>query len=441
MRLAKDHYLKQLEQYLKNRDFNSFEKLANRLKDDSVSLDLTRIPEIEKKISNCFIYHLENGINIEGMLQVLRFAATFQLISRTKKKHSLSFSERESRLIILNLQSLFDETSEGFVNYILTHLTDHLGEYFLNRGLMMFDRNIPLSQRIEYIHSVVENIYVVNQYGLRTRKIGAIEKYLEIYEAKKNPIEPDFFSLEIRQSELLSLQDQARMVAYEYILDVVLSQERHLVYAPLLEKVRKTYERGGYQYEYPIVCMVTTGGLGPEGKGFVYLTPRGEIVEVCSDAKQTKAYVIEYKQYLKSIFLQKLENRMKGWHIIERLRNEILNFLNEHLQSKIVDFQEVENIKLEELIKALPQEVQPHITRNFLEFLEKSLFDILLPVEMEDQFKARMDLIKNHKLKETEIAKLASLGNISHYDVLDQRFFFLILIENMKRILQLKGII
>ncbi|MHA1130841.1 MAG: hypothetical protein ACTSQQ_08530, partial [Candidatus Helarchaeota archaeon] len=210
---------------------------------------------------------------------------------------------------------------------------------------------------------------------------------------------------------------------------------------PLLKTVKQKYENGVYGYEFPIISMVIYGGLGPEGKGFTYLIPStAEIIEVCSDAKQSKAYIIEYKKYLKAIFLQKLEEHMVSWDISLDLKADINKFFQNNIQTTLVGFEEIEHL-LENYFLPYIEKIKSHLTSEFLEFLKKSIHEILFPVQMEDQFKVRMDLIKNNKLSETEISKLASLGNISHYDILNQRIFFLNLINNIVRNFKNKDLI
>ena len=54
---------------------------------------------------------------------------------------------------------------------------------------------------------------------------------------------------------------------------------------------------------------------------------------------------------------------------------------------------------------------------------------------MEDQFKTRMKLVNEDKLKSEEVAKYTCLEDKSHYDVLRERFFFQNIMSRFKKIL------
>jgi hypothetical protein len=106
----------------------------------------------------------------------------------------------------------------------------------------------------------------------------------------------------------------------------------------------------------------------------------------------------------------------------------------------MVGFHDIENLSDQEVNSYLKR-VNNLITQDFLSFLDKSIREILIPVQMEDQFKVRIQLIKDNKITESEVAKMASLGDVSHFDILNQRIFFLNLIKNITRILKRKKLL
>jgi len=175
--------------------------------------------------------------------------------------------------------------------------------------------------------------------------------------------------------------------------------------------------------------MVLLGGLGPEGHGFTYSTPKGEIIEICSDRKETRAIIIKYKEFLKQQFLAKLKIELKKKNLNKKVVERILKFLSEILKPKeMISYFKTKVIlkQISEFLKevqGLP-EFQGKELQNLLSKISSAITIILRPIEMVDQFKCRMNLIEDGSIKSEDIAKLTSLKEKSHYDVLRERFFF-----------------
>ena len=157
--------------------------------------------------------------------------------------------------------------------------------------------------------------------------------------------------------------------------------------------------------------MVLQGGLGPEGFGFTYSTPRGEVIEICSDQKQSDAIIIKFKQYLKNKFLNKLEEEMEELGIEIRIREKILAFLSEILDPKaLISYQNRDKLieKIKNYIYQI-EEFHAHdktILEEIINRISIAVSVILRKIRLKDQFKTRMDLVTQDKIKSEDIAKL-----------------------------------
>jgi signal recognition particle GTPase len=269
-------------------------------------------------------------------------------------------------------------------------------------------------------------------------------------------------------------------------------------------------------YKFYSISMVVFGGLGPQGLGFTYSTPKGEIIEICSDQKETEAIIIKFRQYLKRKFLAKLENEMERLGVkpdiiigITSYLSEILNpedlvsyndmgsilkkiknlldyefqqykFELDEIMSKISNvfskiysrkikiwfklffnrrvlgklekemvkmdvnadirrrikkyladsikpkdfFKYYDDNSISEVIGKLLSDEFQQLSEEIISKTSKAVSLILRQIKLKDQFKTRMDLVVEGKIKSEDIAKLTSLRGKSHYDVLRERFFF-----------------
>ena len=183
------------------------------------------------------------------------------------------------------------------------------------------------------------------------------------------------------------------------------------------------------EYKFYSISMVLLGGLGPQGLGFTYSTPRGEIIEICSDQKATEAIIIQYKQYLKRKFINKLNRQLISLSIKFDIREKIIKFLSEILKpSKLIGYNDKDSLlmKIKNFLFTFEEFQQDYKSeiKNLINKIANAVSIILRKIKLKDQFKTRMDLVAENKIKSEDIAKLTSLNEKSHNDVLRERFFF-----------------
>jgi hypothetical protein len=175
--------------------------------------------------------------------------------------------------------------------------------------------------------------------------------------------------------------------------------------------------------------MVLLGGLGPQGLGFTYSTPRGEIIEICSDQKESDAIIIKFKQYLKRKFLVKLKKEMMKLGIDIDVRKKIIEYLSKILNPKeLISYHHKDLIlqKIKMFLHQISEFKQNSKAKqnDLMDKITKVVSILLRDIKLRDQFITRMDMVEEGKIKSEDIAKLTSLRGKSHYDVLRERFFF-----------------
>lgn len=254
-------------------------------------------------------------------------------------------------------------------------------------------------------------------YGLSVENLGTldlfIKKFEETYQIEKNKIK--------KQGKEISKNDLK-------FIEFYFKNKKHLVSPEnILNNIDKVLAKDTYQF-YSL-SMVLLGGLGPQGHGFTYSTPKGELIEICSDVKENEAIIIKYKQFLKEQFLVRLKKEMAKLNLDFKIIQKIINYLLRVIEQKeLINYFKKEPILKE--IKCFLNEDQQIPDKNKNKFqdlvnkISNSIDIILRPINMIDQFKCRMNLVEKDKIKSEDIAKLTSLKEKSHYDVLRERFFF-----------------
>ena len=186
-------------------------------------------------------------------------------------------------------------------------------------------------------------------------------------------------------------------------------------------------------YNFYSLSMVLLGGLGPQGHGFTYSTPKGEVIEICSDIKENEAIIVKYKQFLRQQFLTRLEKELLDFHVNIEVIDKITNYLLEILdQNELINYYKKGRIlrKIKEFLHHQDEIKKINIDfKNLIDDITNAMNNILREIKMEDQFKTRMDLILKNEMKSEDIAKMTSLRQKSHYDVLRERFFFQYIVD------------
>jgi len=426
-----------LIKFLKSGQFDNFKDLVNYSINFNIFIDMRKIPDrfniISRLLLNC-TDKVSNGYQTSALgdiINILKFCNEFNLLDRNLSENEILILEniKKDKLFLANLFDLFGKVSNAFIFYIYNTIPRDLYEYFINSQISYFPDQEGL---VYYIKNIFFNQYSI--YGLSVRYLSPIEQFVKVfkknYTTHKNQIEIKGEN-NSNHGELIEFSDKYKYRTFYYDTEEeheYHETKKHLVSPKnILKNFDKILDKNNYNF-YSL-SMVLLGGLGPQGLGFTYSTPKGEVVEICSDSKQNKAIIIKFKKFLKNQFIDKLGKEMNSLNIKEIIIKKILNYLIDALnkEESISYFSKdsiLYNIKSFLIEDSEYQDFSDNQVNGLVNKITNAIQVILRPIKMMDQYKARMNLVAKGLLKSEDIAKLTSLKEKSHYDILRERFFF-----------------
>ena len=169
-------------------------------------------------------------------------------------------------------------------------------------------------------------------YGLSVKYLSTVKQFIDIF--MENYTVKDILSSVNKKDKFMDFETTYETVYYGVEEPHEYTEEKIHFVSPenILKNVNKIME--GKIYNFYSISMVLLGGLGPQGLGFTYSTPKGEIIEICSDQKETEAIIIKFKQYLKRKFLGRLREELSSFNIKEEIIEKIIDYLSDILNPK-----------------------------------------------------------------------------------------------------------
>ncbi|MFW9781955.1 MAG: hypothetical protein ACFFFB_06695 [Candidatus Heimdallarchaeota archaeon] len=434
--MKEKYYYEQLARFLGNGQLNKFRDLVENSVNYNIFLDMTKIPKRFELISKLLLRYIEELSGsyqtsaLGKQIDAMRFCNEFGLLERKlkDKEKNLVDKIKKDKLLLANLKDLFGRVSDSFISYISLGYPRELYNYFMKSPNDYFtDRDVFM----EYAKNHFLNQYTI--YGLSVRYLSSVKQFIDIFE-KNHAVFKTKSGNSQRSRKFLEFNIIYRIYFYEddetrEYRDV----KKHFVSPQNIVNI-KSKILSEDNYNFYILSMVLLGGLGPQGLGFTYSTPKGEVIEICSDQKETEAIIIKFKQYLTMKFLGKLEEELIDLNMNNLIIKRIIGYLSEVLNQKdLIDYHDKDSIlkKIRNFLNRIEElkGTNEFKIEEFFEKISKAVLIILRDIKLKDQFMTRMDLVAKGKLRSEDIAKLTSLKGKSHYDVLRERFFYQYIID------------
>ncbi|MBD3198129.1 MAG: hypothetical protein GF317_23970 [Candidatus Lokiarchaeota archaeon] len=438
--VEKNFYLG-LSKDLEAKKFDKFEQLIQNSNKLDIFIDVNHIPHRFDIISNLVIYCIQDvsvgyqTSSLGQIIDIIRFCNKYNLFERELTKKDLKQIDelKKDKLLLENLRDLFGSINDYLIYYVYKEIPSDLYEYFINVP-NAYSFYSDSEQLIYYIRNYFFNNYSI--YGLSVKNLGSTLQFVKSFKDNYTTNKKKLRKSKSNENGYLNFS-----IVYRYKINYYGTRhereesevKEHLV-APqnILNNLNEIVSNESYKFHS--LSMVLLGGIGPQGHGFTYATPKGEVVEICSDIRENEAIIIKYKQFLKNQFLNRLEKEMYNLNIKEDIIENIIHFLSRILKKKeLINYEKKDKIlfKIREFLRDQQKRASNYEGEfeKLMSSISNALKIILRPINMVDQFKARMDLIEEGKVRSEDIAKLTSLRNKSHYDVLRERFFYQYIVQ------------
>jgi hypothetical protein len=431
-------YYEMLSKCLKSGQWEAFKLLLNASIEFNIFINALKIPNSHEIISNLILNCIDKITTryqtsaLGEILDILRFCNNYGLLDRklnNSEQQLVNSFKKKNRIFLANLEDLFGRFSDSLIFYVYKIIPKIIYNYFITSSISFFEDQEALVYYIKYIFFDQYTIY-----GLSVRNLiptdnldntfSSLEKFIDAIDEKlkeKKNFNKNLIELNMFYKDQIYFYDRGE--EFKQLLE-----KRHLV-SPnnILKNKSKILDQNNYNFYN--LSMILLGGLGPQGLGFTYSTPKGEIIEICSDQKESEAIIIKYKKYLTRRFLIKLGEELSKFGIDSKIKKRIIKSLLDILNPlELINYKKKTQllVKIQNILEDLEafQIERKYEFKELLSKISKAISIILRKIKLKDQFITRMDLVAQDKVKSEDIAKLTSLKGKSHYDVLRERFFF-----------------
>lgn len=437
--LIEESFYKALKNYLETRNFENFRKLINNSDKLDIFIDMKHIKNrfkiIAHNIREC-IHNVSVGYQTASLgeiINILNLCNEFNLLEKDLESEALSKVRelKEDSLLMKGFKDLFGKVSDFFIYYVYKEIPAILYDFFT-----LEYNKYAFSTGIEQMISIVKNFFQqYSIYGLSVKNLGSIDYFVEEFlkQYKKFKKHNSMEEMGEDKYKFMKFSIKYKYRTYYYGSQDIREEyeiKKHLVSPEnIMANLDKIQSKEDYNFYN--LSMVLIGGLGPQGHGFTYSTPKREVIEICSDRRENEAIIIKFKRFLKTQFLKKMEEELEKQHLKPEIIDGIINYLVKSLDRKeLVNYAKKDYI-LKHVAELLYEELgtKRNLIDSILKKISKTIDIILRPVNMVDQFKCRMDLIQDDKIKLEDIAKFTSLRGKSHFDVLRERFFYQYIVD------------